>query len=134
MRDDDFLRALDTGTLPLAEFHHSAHVRGAYLYLTRFEFTDALGAMRRAVKSIARRNGKEGLYHETITVAFMTLINERIAADAAAIDWPAFAARHPDLFAGNPLQALYSRERLMSPLARRIFLLPDRAGSTQAAA
>lgn len=136
MTDDDFLRALDTGTLPLAAFDHAAHVRAAYLYLTRFEFTDALGAMRRSVRSIARRNGKDGLYHETITVAFMTLINERIAAgetEGKDSDWPRFAASHADLFAGNPLLAFYSVERLASPLARHIFLLPDRIGATTAA-
>jgi len=132
MSDDDFLRALEDGTLPLSDFDHAAHIRAAYLYLARLDFTGAINAMRRAVKGIAARNGKDGLYHETITVAFMTLINERRAQEGS--DWENFRAAHGDLFTGNPLAAYYSRERLESALARRIFLLPDRVGPRREAA
>ncbi|MBL8707904.1 MAG: hypothetical protein JNL25_01810 [Rhodospirillaceae bacterium] len=132
MSDDDFLRALEEGTLSPSAFDHAAHIRAGYLYLTRLAFTDAIDAMRRAVKGVAARNGKDGLYHETITVAFMTLINERRAQGGG--DWEDFRATHGDLFTGNPLAGYYSRERLESPLARRIFLLPDRVGPRRAAA
>ncbi|WP_374373775.1 hypothetical protein [Dongia sp.] len=132
MNDTEFLRALEAGTLPLSAFDHTAHIRAAWLYLTQRDFTDAIEGMRRAIKGIAARNGKDGLYHETVTVAFMTLINERVAQGGG--DWESFRAGHGDLFTGNPLAAFYSKERLASPLARRIFLLPDRAGSGREAA
>ncbi|WP_374653269.1 hypothetical protein [Dongia sp.] len=130
MNDQDFLAALEDCTLPPADFSHAAHIRAGFLYLRHGDFAEALGAMRRAIKTFAASIGKEGLYHETITVAFMTLINERMAADPSLSDWPAFAARNGDLFAGDILCRFYSRERLEDPLARRVFLLPDRAPQT----
>lgn len=125
MNDDDFLAALETCQLPAAAFTHAAHVHAGFLYLQRHDFAEAIGAMRRSITAFAASIGKAGLYHETITVAFMTLINERMASDATPMDWPDFAARNSDLLTGQPLATLYSPERLADPLARRVFLLPD---------
>ncbi|MBK8160168.1 MAG: hypothetical protein IPK59_15835 [Rhodospirillaceae bacterium] len=130
MSDDEFLAALESCRIPAAAFTHAAHVRAAFLYLQRHDFAEALGAMRRAIKALAASIGKADLYHETITVAFMTLINERMACEPAA-DWPNFEAHNLDLVTGQPLAAFYTPERLADPLARRIFLLPDRGAATQ---
>ncbi|WP_374310407.1 hypothetical protein [Dongia sp.] len=127
MTDDAFLAALESCRLDPAEFSHAAHIRAGFLYLRTRDFAEALGAMRRAIKAFAASIGKDALYHETITVAFMTLINERMSADPSATDWPRFAERHADLFSGNVLGAHYSPERLNDPQARQVFLLPDRA-------
>jgi hypothetical protein len=139
MNDDDFLRALEACTLAPAAFNHAAHLRAGFLYLQRQDFPEALGAMRRAIRAFAASIGKDGLYHETITTAFMTLINARLAVEPAGVAparvaWEGFAARHPDLFDGTALAQHYSRERLQHPLARQIFLLPDRAPVNEEAA
>jgi len=133
MSDDDFLSALETCRIDPAAFNHAAHLRAGFLYLQRHEFAAALLRMRRAIRSFAASIGKDGLYHETITCAFMTLINERLAAEPTGIAWVDFAARHVDLFDGTALSQHYSRERLEHPLARTIFLLPDRAPGEKAA-
>ena len=86
MRDDDFLMALENGALPLAAFDHRAHVRAGYLYLTRHGFGGAIQRFSSTLKAFAARHGKDGLYHETITVAFLALINEHVAASEAP-DW-----------------------------------------------
>ena len=133
MTDDDFLAALESCRLSPDEFSHAAHIRAGFLYLQRHDFTAALGAMRRAIQAFAAAIGKDGLYHETITTAFMTLINERMAREPG-LAWPDFAARHNDLFSGDALGAFYSPERLADPLARATFLLPDRAPESARAA
>ena len=54
---------------------------------------------------------------------------ERAARPGGTEDWPAFAARNPDLLAWKPsvLEARYYREEtLWSERARRVFVLPDR--------
>ena len=69
-----------------------------------------------------RPPGKPGLYHETITWAYVLLVNER-RAPAGEEDWPAFAARNPDLLAWRPslLETKYYREEtLWSERARRV--------------
>ena len=87
--------------------------------------------MATALQRFAAHHGKHGLYHETVTVAFLTLIHERMAADlidrgcdAHDLVWEDFARRHPDLFAAELLSRYYSRETLRSDLARRCFVLP----------
>lgn len=133
MKDDDFLAALESCRIDPAAFNHAAHIRAGFLYLQRHDFADALGRMRRAIRAFAASIGKDGLYHETITTAFMTLINERLAVAPTDIGWEDFAARHVDLFDGAALSQHYSKERLRHPLARTVFLLPDRVPGVRAA-
>ncbi len=133
MSDDDFLIALESCAIDPAAFNHAAHLRAGFLYLQRHDFADALGRMRRAIRHFATSIGKDGLYHETITTAFMTLINECIATGPAGIAWDDFAACHTDLFDGTALAQHYSPERLKHPLARSVFLLPDRVPGAKAA-
>ena len=46
-----------------------------------------IDAAERAIRTFAASIGKDGLYHETITVAFMTFINERLAGEPTGIAW-----------------------------------------------
>ena len=75
--------------------------------------------------------GKPSLYHETITTAFLLVINERLDGSERSLSWDAFALRNPDLLSWNPsvLDRYYFSETLKSERARRTFLLPDRLAS-----
>jgi len=130
LADDAFLGALENGSLPLTDFDHRAHVRAGYLYVTRHGFGGAVERFARTLKAFAARHGKDGLYHETITVAFLALINERIVFGGDR-GWDSFAADNPDLFRRDSLTPFYAPEELASPEARRVFLLPRRRGTKQ---
>jgi hypothetical protein len=123
--DEDFLEALENTTLPLAAFDHRAHVRAGYLYLARHGLGGAIERFSTALKAFAAANGKHGLYHETITVAFLALINEHAAAGDAR-DWESFVAANPELLDRGTLAHFYAPEELASPEARRVFKLPRR--------
>ena len=73
------------------------------------------------------RHGQDGLYHETITYAFIFLINERIERDGRTDSWEAFVARNTDLLTRGKavLEAYYRTETLDSDLARKVFLMPE---------
>ena len=88
MTDEEFLRALDGGLIEPAAFHHVDHVRAAYLYLRREDFAAACTSMRRVLVEIATAAGKPERYHETITLAYLRLINDRLGRASAgrAID------------------------------------------------
>jgi len=60
----------------------------------------------------------------TMSIAWMLLIAERLGT-ARDLDWPAFAARHPELF-GRPslLLRYYSSATLDSEQARSDFVMP----------
>lgn len=127
--------AFEAGTYSPESFHHSRHVRMAWIYLRRLPVSQALPRFSDALQRFALRQGKPDLYHETITWAYLFLINERIAQVGEELGWDQFAQRHPDLlrWKGGLLDELYSRERLFSDLAKRAFILPDRGVSGRGA-
>ncbi len=88
------------------DFGHRQHVAAAWAMLGAYPF---LEATRRYAETIRR------------------LAERRDAAGEA--DWSAFIAANSDLLERDILGRWYSPERLTSPLARRQFVLPDRASS-----
>ena len=128
MNDRDFLAAFEAGTLPEDRFHHPDHVRAAWLLLREEAPAAALERFSSALKRFAAAKGKTRLYHETITWAYLLLINERVRRSGGRLDWEEFAAANPDLLTWRPsvLDRYYTSETLGSDLAREVFLLPDR--------
>jgi hypothetical protein len=76
----------------------------------------------------ATTHGKPGLYHETITWAFLLLIRERMARTGHQQTWTEFVACNKDLLSWkeNILNKYYHDETLHSDLARSTFLFPDK--------
>ena len=129
--DRDFLAAFENGSLPAERFHHADHVRVAWLILREESPAAALGRFSTALKRFAAAKNRIGLYHETITWAYLLLVNERMERDGRTLSWEEFAATNPDLLRWRPsvLDSYYTPETLGSDLARRTFVLPDRVGS-----
>jgi hypothetical protein len=124
MTDAEFLEALEACRLHPNDFDHAAHVRAAYLYSRRSDFPEALGDMRRAIRSFAASLGAADRYHETITVAFMALVREHLHERGDPGDWPAFAERNAELFDRQLLFRVFPRAVLESATARQVFVLP----------
>ena len=129
--DAEFLERFLAGTLAPASFRHADHVRAAWLTLCTYPGFAALERFCSGIHGLAAAVGKPGLYHETITWAYLFVIRERIARAPEAQTWPAFAAANPDLFAWKPglLERLYRDATLESDLARRCFVMPDRVAA-----
>jgi hypothetical protein len=122
--DREFLLALEAGTLPPARFDHRGHLRAGFLYLRRNDFPGACVAMKRAITTFAATIGKATLYHETLTVAYLALIAERLVEEPADLPFDAFLARYPELASRDYLERYYPRGELDSPEARATFVLP----------
>jgi hypothetical protein len=118
-------RFVDT-TLPADQFHHEQHVQVAWMFVREYGMPAALAEFTAAIKRFADAKGATGLYHETITWAFLLLVAERQARTPAGT-WAEFAAANPDLLTWKPsiLNRYYSKELLASELAKRAFLMPD---------
>lgn len=131
MLDEDLMRAFEAGHAPPGGFHHAEHVRVAWNYLRVHPLPEALGRFSARLKSFAVAQGAPNLYHETITVAYVLLINERLEQTGPDASWDVFAASHPDLLGWKPsiLDRYYHRDTLASARARRVFVMPDRRGS-----
>jgi hypothetical protein len=126
MTDAELIARLEDGTLPESEFRHAAHVRAAYIHLRESGFAGAIERMGAAIRGYAAARGKAGLYHETITVAFLVLINERLRLSGDGSGWVGFAAAHPELLDRACLTRYYRPETLATPRARQVFVLDER--------
>jgi hypothetical protein len=126
--DMAFLGQFEAAAIPGDAFGHKEHVRVAWVYLRLYDLTGASHRFIDALKRFADFHGADGLYHETITWAFLLAINERIGKMARHHDWQAFAAENPDMLESGStfLHRYYRPETLKSDLARRVFVLPDR--------
>ena len=117
------IQSFETGALDPAQFPHSEHVRIGYEMLGSYPFGETVSRFSRGLKLLAAKAGKAQIYHETITVAFLALINERRAAGADQT-WGEFKTNNADLFDKRCLERWYGAEQLRSDLARRAFCLP----------
>lgn len=124
--DAELIEDFVSAALPADQFHHAQHVRVAWLFVRDHGMPAALVEFTTAIKRFAEAKGAHGLYHETITWAFLLIIAERLARKPAGT-WDAFAADNADLLSWKPsiLDRYYSKELLASALARATFVMPD---------
>jgi hypothetical protein len=126
--DDAFISRFESGAIQPADFHHADHVRLAFSYLKSHSVIESIRRFSASLKQFAEMHGKTGLYHETITWAYLLLIHERMARSRNVQEWDEFAAGNPDLLVWKSgiLARYYKEETLRSELARKVFLFPDR--------
>lgn len=121
-----FLERFLAGAIPAADFRHADHLRAGYELLRERDFLGAATAYSGALKAMTARIGKPEIFHQTITLAFLALIAERMEKERAE-DFQAFADANPDLMDKAVLARWYRPDKLKTSLARRGFVLPDPA-------
>jgi len=128
--DDQLLTRFESCTLDPGDFPHREHVHLAWIYFRRQSPLRAMASFCEGLKKFAKSLGKEGLYHETITWAYLLLVRDRIARSSAET-WEVFARENSELLMWKPsiLDRYYQSETLQSELARREFVFPDRFSS-----
>jgi hypothetical protein len=114
------------GELDPDGFTHCEHVRMAFELLRRHDFAESLLHCSRVLRIMLAKAGRPEAFNLTVTVAFLSLISERMAR-ADASDFAAFARGNPDLLGKSILARWYRPQRLASETARRTFLMPDPA-------
>jgi hypothetical protein len=121
LSDDEFLAAFHSCRLTTAEFRHADHLRLAWLHLRREPLEQALASVRAGIQAFAAFHGATGLYHETITQAWVRLV--------ATHDEPSFSAflsANESLLNKDLLHRFWSPELLASEAAKREWVPPDR--------
>jgi hypothetical protein len=101
----------------------------AFLYLRDHPFDEAVARIRSGIQKLNRANGvADGPmlgYHETVTLAWATIVRSTIEVHGAPLTFDHFAAQHPHLLAKSLLRTYYSPERIFSPQAKAHFIEPD---------
>ena len=144
MTDGQFLVKFEKRELARSEWTHEAHVRMAWLYVTKTEnYRDARSKVRTGIKKLSAAfqaqsaapcgatqpaepvaEAKPISFHETITTAFVRLIAARARPGES---FATFRKRNPELF-DRKLSALlvhYSPKVLFSEGAKTTFAQPD---------
>jgi hypothetical protein len=129
MSDREFLAAFEGLSIPGNEFRHGDHVRLAWIYLQDPDFAAGASRFCEKFRLFVRHIGAESKYHETITWFYLAAVFERIHTRTRPGGWDAFAEANVDLLDSEMgmIRARYRNETLFSPLARKVFLLPDLA-------
>ena len=117
-------RAFEDRSLDPAAFRHRDHVAVACQLLRQHDFLEASARYGAHLQAIASKAGVPQKFNTTVTLAFLSLIAERMAT-CQHEDFDDFAARNPDLLSKDLLLSWYPPERLSSDLARKVFLMPD---------
>ena len=128
MSDDEFLEAFRAVRISADDFGHADHVRLAWIILERTDdFWDAVGEFRTLLLRFVDHLDEREKYHETVTVAYMALVNERRLRAEAPDTWDAFARAHEDLLRWHdgPLWRYYDPSMLLDPVAKEHFVLPE---------
>jgi hypothetical protein len=130
MDDATLWTAFHDKTLTHAQWTHEAHLRVAWLHVTRHPLDEAHLRMRAGILRLNERHGlvesPERGYFETLTYAWLALVaaaqREHSAATSTALLETCPSLRDRSL----PLRH-YSRELLRTVRARAIFVPPDLA-------
>ncbi|MFC2969888.1 hypothetical protein [Acidimangrovimonas pyrenivorans] len=115
------LEAFDAAEIDPAAFSHRDHLAVAFEALRQDEFFAASARIARGLRGLAAKAGAPEKYSATITLAFISLVAERMQEGQ---DFDAFLAANPELLNGA-LKRLYSSQRLADPRGRSVALLPD---------
>jgi hypothetical protein len=131
LNNSEIIEQFEQSRAPDGSFHHADHIRVAFAYLSRYPALEALQKFSSALQRFAAAQGKPGLYHETITWAYLFLIRERMLHAGHPQSWEEFASANPDLLTWERgtrgiLARYYQPETLNSEVARAAFLLPDK--------
>ncbi len=127
MTDDEFLEAFEECRIPKEFWTHEAHVRMAWLYLRRRPLDEVIPFVRLAIQRYNASLGNTEGYHETITLAYLILIDARIDRGSSEQTFAAFSRAFPSLLDRNLSVLLehHSHDLLFSSEAIRGFVEPD---------
>ena len=129
MNDDDFIRQFEDCSFPFDQWHHRAHVKLAYLYLTRYGFEAALAKLRNGIRAYNAANNvpdhPTSGYHETMTQFWLRIIEVTIQQYGPLPSADEFFDFHPQLSQKKNHRLFYSPGLFMSPEAKLKFVEPD---------
>jgi hypothetical protein len=128
---EELVAAFRARTLTHAEWTHAAHLAVGAWFVHHDGAASALARLREEIPRLNDRHGTVNAatsgYHETITAAFVRLLDEGLASFAPEVP---LERRIEALLAGplggsRVLLSFWSRDLLMSPRARAAWVAPD---------
>ena len=120
----EFVNSFEACDIDASDFGHLDHVGTAYEMLRRYDFLKASVTYADCINTIATNAGAAKKFNTTITLAFLSIIAERMQ-QSTGDSFEAFMTENQDLISGNVLKKWYTDDRLQSDMARQMSLMPD---------
>lgn len=121
MNRQDLLRAFEEQSIDALNFNHRKHVEVGFEILRTYDFISAAKKYADSIDMIARKAGAPDKFNMTITVAFLSLIAERMASRQFET-FDDFIDAYPELLTIDVIRDKYTSGRLASSSARSVFL------------
>ena len=128
MQDEEFLSQFENCTLPKEYFKHKNHLRIAWLYLIKYDLNQAIDKVTAGILRYATSLGAAVIYHETLTRAWIHLVNQAMRQDGhgkTGGNFEQFITQHAYLLDKTLPNQFYSSKQLDSEQARRSWVEPD---------
>src|SRR5262245_59391343 len=129
MDDETLLQRFERCQIAPDDWGHREHVKVAYLYLCRMPLDAAIDQMRLGLRALQAAfqvpDALDRGYHETMTHAWLRLVDFTIHQFGLATSADEFYQLHPQLWQSKVLRFFYSADRLLSAAAKAAFLPPD---------
>lgn len=126
LSDTAFERQFREGTLDPALFTHEAHLRLAWLYISKYGVAATIPKICAEIRYFAAQNGAPDKFNRTLTVAAVKAVQHFILKSKIKsfsefiLEFPRLKYRFKDLMAAH-----YSFDIYTNPIAKRQFLSPD---------
>jgi hypothetical protein len=127
MSDEEFATAFEACAIPNDLFRHRDHLRLAWIYLRRCGPSLAAARISDAIRKYAVHNGAPEKYHETVTLAWLRLVESAIKCAPEKASFEEILAICPELLEKATLRKYYSSALLASKAARISLIEPDLA-------
>ena len=131
LEDDAFVAAFEAKSLPFQTWTHRSHIRLAWNYLKRHGFEGAVQRTSAGIAAFLAANavpeGPNMGYHQTITTAWLRIVDATMRVQAPCATSREFCDAQPHLMKRTVLRLFYSPARIMSAEAKTAFVEPDLA-------
>lgn len=124
--DNEFEKQFREGSLNPAIFTHEAHLRLAYIHISKYDIDAAIDNIRSQIKNYVDRLGARNRYNETLTVAAIKAVYH-FMRKSGTDNFRDFITENPRLKTNfkDLLSFHYRMDIFNSPLAKEKYLAPE---------
>lgn len=120
------VEAFEAATIPPSQFTHAAHIAVALNYLAQLPLPAAQSRMREVILHFTARNRLADIYHETLTIFWMRLLDHLASNHYHDVPlWRRINLIVERWGTAAPVESHYSRALIKSKTAREEWVPPD---------
>ena len=124
--DIEFKNQMESCEFPASEFNHRAHLRLAYIYLSKTNTEKSSDLMRDTLNRFLIYNGVDlSKYHATLTKAWILAVHHFMNKTGDSSSADEFINKNTEMLDTKIMMTHYSAEVLFSDEARAAFLQPN---------